>query len=500
VRAALVALLVAGCSTTVVEVSVEVRAGIAGLTQLEAIARNDGDIATATFDIADRGFPVTFTVTPEGRSGEIEIELRARDATGVIRAGALATAAINDGGSVSLALRLDPADFLVNTVTAGSQRPVFRPGRNGRQIAAVAGGFAVAFENDCQDPATCDVFVRRFDANGQPVELTGGITEEIAANVGDYNLVSVPGLAGLAGGELAVTWELSDAVMLAVLGPDGGTILADTEIDDPVAIDDPVDPAVSPLSGGNAAVSWYQERDGTAVPPLPAGIWHAVYQREANTLGAPVLIQDAVDSETPALAELGNGELGVLFAQGTDLRLSVGGAGEGPRTVPTLRSYEGGQVRSPSVVAAGDDRVTATWTLRQPGEADFDPAGLMIGTFGIDGSVSAERLLVGPVPGGSDAAGLAVDGDGRVAAVWHNCGGRGDGDGCGIFLQVFSPELEPLAPPHRVNTTTADDQLAPSVAAIDGGFAVVWTDLSGEPPDSDSAVRARPVYLDALIP
>lgn len=485
------------CSATVVEVTVDVRPGIEELTALDVVAKNDGDSATQTFDLTGRVFPLSFTVTPEGRSGEITIELVGRDAAGIGRGAARVSGTIAEGDTLELAARLDPADFVVNTITEGVQRPAFRPGRNGRQIAPLAsGGFAVSFVNDCQNPDTCDVFVRRFDGDGRPIGVGGGSGEEVAANGGSYPLVSVPAIAGLEGGEIAVAWEISDAIVTTVIGDDGAVVLADTEVD-LAAATDAVDPALASLANGGAAVVWSQENVDAS---NPAGVYQSLYDRAGNALGAQVLVRDSITAVTPAVTQLDGGELAVLWAEGPELMMAVTPAGGAPGAALSLRGYEdGSQLRSPTAAALGG-RVVAGWSVTVPSDDRFNPTGLMIGLFESDGTRVAERLLAGPGAAASDTPAVAVDGEGHIAATWHRCGDDGDGDGCGVFLQLFDGQLEPLTQVLRVNTTIADDQLEPSVAAFSGGFAVVWADQSGAPPDTSTAVRARPLYLDALLP
>ena len=66
----------------------------------------------------------------------------------------------------------------------------------------------------------------------------------------------------------------------------------------------------------------------------------------------------------------------------------------------------------------------------------------------------------------------ALDGGGYVVA-WHSFGQ--DGFGGGIFGQRYGADGLALGPEFQINNYTNDDQVAPSVAALDdGGFVVIW--------------------------
>ena len=484
-RALLLLAAAAACGDTVLVVEVDVRTDLGELVELEVTARNDGDAVSETFDLTGQAFPLTFTITAGGRDGEIELELVARDPAGVTRGAATARGALDGGSSRRLAVRLDPADLVVNTITEGAQRTVFRPGRYGKQVAATGdGGFAVAFVNDCQNPALCDVFVRRFDGDGKPVDV-GGSSDELSVNSGSYPEVSVPAIAGRGGGAIAASWEISTAIVFAEIGGDGAVITADTNASDPAALD-PIDPAIASLPGGELALVWTQEQIDAA---NPAGVWQLLAG------GAPILLRQEAIAATPALTAAGS-SVATCWSEGPALMMAVAPPGEAGAPIAARTFPDGARVLSPNIVATGD-RLVIGYGVTGSGEAGLDPAGLFVSSFDAAGAPGPE-ITIGAA-GLTDTVALAVDGDGRIAAVWQGCDELGDGDGCGIFLSLLGADLAPLTEaPLRVNTTVAGDQLAPSVAAIAGGFAVAWTDLSGAPPDSSSAVRARPIYLDAL--
>jgi hypothetical protein len=474
------------CGGDSVVVEVDVRAGIGELASLEVVARNDGDEQRGSFDLTGVTFPTSFSLTTDGRSGDIEIELAARDGAGLVRAVSFATAEL--GGSLDLELRLDPADFVVNTTTDGAQRPVFRAGRYGKQIAETGdGGFAVTFVNDCLNPATCDVFLRRFDADGQPVVL-GGSSDERAVNSGTYPEVSVPAIAAGAGGELALIWEISTAVVIAETDADGMVVTSDTPVSDPAALD-PVDPAIAVADDGSVLATWVQEQIDAS---NPEGVWQGTLDGGGGT--TQVLIRDSGVAATPVLAVLG-GNVATTWAEGSSLLLAISAPGVSPANFFQRSFDDPARVHNPNIAVAGSD-VIIGYGVSGAAMPGLETAGLVLSRVNTAGNTIAEVVVTSAEVG--DTVAVAVDAEGRVAAVWQGCDELGDGNGCGIFMSLYDGDLNPLADPIRVNTTTAADQISPSVAAIDGGFAAIWADFSRAAPDDSPAVRGRPIYLDAF--
>ena len=83
---------------------------------------------------------------------------------------------------------------------------------------------------------------------------------------------------------------------------------------------------------------------------------------------------------------------------------------------------------------------------------------------------------------------VAANDGGRFVVVWHSTWlyeprPTQDGDGYGLFGQVFDASGTRIGTEFRVNQTTAGSQEEPAVAMDeDGGFVVVWRSSSSQPP------------------
>ncbi|MBZ0121497.1 MAG: hypothetical protein K8H88_31160, partial [Sandaracinaceae bacterium] len=83
--------------------------------------------------------------------------------------------------------------------------------------------------------------------------------------------------------------------------------------------------------------------------------------------------------------------------------------------------------------------------------------------------------------GTQDQPAIGAQSDGCFLVAWRD--GMGDGAGTSIRARVFGTDGAPAGEAFVVNSTTAGDQAAPSVAAAEDRYAVVFT--------SDASVRAR---------
>ncbi|MCP5155360.1 MAG: tandem-95 repeat protein [Ectothiorhodospiraceae bacterium] len=98
-------------------------------------------------------------------------------------------------------------------------------------------------------------------------------------------------------------------------------------------------------------------------------------------------------------------------------------------------------------------------------------------TPSVDGAVEifGERQVNQTTLNAQEAPASALLTDGSYVVVWESLGQ--DGAGEGIYARLFDANGNPLGAELPVNTTTADDQRLPDVAALSGGgFVVVWND------------------------
>lgn len=498
-----------GCDgepATVVLVTVDARPTVQTANALDVVVSHEGDTERALFFLDSTAYPVTFTVTPTGRQGDMRLEVSAvqeLESERIVRARGTATVAIEPGQRSDVRVMLEPDDFVVNSTVAGDQLTTLMPGgHGGRNIATAAdGSFLVGFASEC-DPG-CDVRARWFGADARP----GRIGD--APDSGDF-LVAQAGDADPAVStathqdRMALAWVAARStppgteIRAAVLTASG--VIAD---DLPVATGDlvaPVGPAqIAFLGSGELLVTWLQGGGD----PMVRG-------RLLDSDGVPAInpvtgddgafdIGAAAPGAAPAVAATGQGRGFVTtWSDGGNLLARFFGPDGVPRSDGPieLTGYAGGVVEGGRVTWDGRAAVV-TWSAAVAEDPTLAQGALLVGRFlPPDGTPQGEPVvLVADTAGNTGVPDVAVHADGTMAAVWHGCGAAGDGAGCGVFMQLVDPAGALAGAPFVVATTTAGDQEDPAVAATGEAFVVVWTDRSAASPDPlGSAVRARVVY------
>ena len=131
---------------------------------LDVSLSNAGSMRTDSLVLGALGFPVTFSISAPGRTGEIAIDVAATDPGGLVVGRGTASATV---GGADLRIVLETTDFVVNTDYAGSQFPSSDFEAAGFQLAAAPGGTWTAVFRDACTADACNMFARRFDAAGR---------------------------------------------------------------------------------------------------------------------------------------------------------------------------------------------------------------------------------------------------------------------------------------------------------------------------------------------
>ncbi|MCG8422890.1 MAG: hypothetical protein MJE77_33710 [Proteobacteria bacterium] len=510
------ALTAAGCSGdsfTVVLVKTEARSSMRPANLLEVSGSNGEDTFTEQFDIQNREFPLTFTVTPSGRTGDISFEIRAVDSTGdqdLLRGQGSGRATIVENGRVDVEVMLEPVDFVVNSSVDGSQALTFEPESNGKQVAVLPdGSFLIAFLNDCANLGLCDVHARLFAADTQPARngISGDSSEFTANQLLSQNQIGSP-VTAAGQSSVLIAWASNGQIRGTLLDTNGAPIATD------IAISDSRNTAKSPhaaaLASGQFVVVW---REDIAIDQ------RTIVARlvESNGTLSPdgvftTKVDDSERDESPIVASTRSGrgfvviwhDASNVFGQFFD------STGTAINTEQNLTKYESDEltVYGPHVAWVGDAAMLI-WGVYGD-EATFEKGRLLMRRFGPDGNTDgAESVILTATDDSFAKPAMVSRNDGVVAVAWHSCEGRGDDSGCGVFVRFAYPSGLPIGRNLRANTTTSGDQKDASIATADiamaaaddaiaaksGGFVVAWNDRSDtEPNESNGAVRARMVY------
>jgi hypothetical protein len=500
---------------TVVFVTVEARPGLREPAELLVKMDHEAASVSQSFDIEDREFPVSFTVTPTGRTGALAISVAALDADGLERGTGQGQVTVVPDQRVDLTVTLEPSDFVVNSSPAGTQRLTFQFEGLGRQLAAGPDGtFWVDFVNDCAMLQRCDVLARRFAADGSPLFNATSMTDgELIANL-TSEYTDAPAVAAGANTVLMV-WETSEAIKGVALS-DEGDHLTFTETVMSSGLEGVNQPSVAALASGDFIVVWAERRESGFETAIRGRLIDATGTPEVNPvtgddLDFPVSASATGDEELPHVAALAQGRGFVVAWRhreetfgDANLRLRFYDSAGLPTSATDgqATSYASGEVSGPHVVGLGAAAAAVAWAVTSPDDPLTVDGAILVGRFGSPraAATGAQVVLASSLPtdGRVVEPVLARREDGVLAVAWPACGVDGDGQACGVTWQALRPTGAPVAQPAVANTTRAGDQTDPCIAALPDAFALAWSDASMAPPDTDrGAVRARILYLDA---
>ena len=426
---------------------------------------------------------------------------------------------------------------LVNTFTASDQQ-------SPSVVVLPDGGYVVAWNSNGQDGSLWGVYGQRFDALGQPagsefrftVQTTGdqvadapGSSPMTLTGDGDlvlawggnnspgFRLLSTPPGAGTGNEDTAIALP---AVSAALADTDGSETLGVTISGIPVGaiLSDNAGHSFTATAGHTAAAitGWTlaslkvtpplnfngdftltvtatatEQANGDSEATVKTIALHVNPVNDAPTgaNGTVALNEDSTRSFTAADFGFGDVDSGdslkavridTLPGAGT---LTLNGAAFTAGTV--IAAADLSQLAfTPAPDASGNGHASFTFSVQDQGNAfDASPNTITINVTPVadapvltadDANVTASGafLINQTVAGVQDGGSITSLGDGRFVAVWQSAGQ--DGSGLGVYGRIYDANGN-AGSEFLVNTTTAGDQKAPTVAAIPGGgFVVAW--------------------------
>jgi hypothetical protein len=484
-------------------VTVDARPAVHDAASITVTLANAGTMRTDTLMLGGTSFPVTFSVSSPGRTGDLAITVDASDTSGIVIGHGSATTTVS---APAAEVMLDSTDFVVNTDYAGDQFPTDNFQAAGFQLAALPDGtWTTVFRDGCMQSA-CNVFARRFDRAGKPVTTQAAAgTNAFVVTARPTNDLADPAIAASRDATLAV-WNFTDPVTSTMTGvacraiDATGRLAADQTT---IAAESASVVSAAAVASGNFAVTWK-----TTLPAMNNvdAIHMAVVKPDCTPVGGIVeLAKGAAFADFVHRGSVASSADQVLFAWITNGELytsrmaSTGAPSPGVRLLQKTTV----EVEHARVAAApgGDFVIAVSWTLvtgTGPGRIDLfrvDPTGALVGS-----PVTVTAQSDGD-PINDESFGLATRPDGSLLIAWHVC--NPTGDACvlsGRILQLTpdgktAPWATPVTDAFAIPTTSGGSDKRASVIGLPDAFAVVWSDSSGKPPDTaGQAVRARILY------
>ncbi len=234
--------------------------------------------------------------------------------------------------------------------------------------------------------------------------------------------------------------------------------------------------SVTALSDGGFLATWRSlGQDGSSY-----GIYGQRYDANGLTKGAEFRINTYTSSAqtAPAAGALPDGGFVVVWQSSGQDGASYGVYGQRYDAVGNtvgsefqVNTYTTDFQTSPSITPMTGGGFVVTW---ESNGQDGAGSGIYGQTYDADGDASGSEFQVNTYTTSDQwASSVAALADGGFVVTWQSNGQ--DGGGYGIYGQRYSANGIPLGNEFAINTTTANDQSFPVVAALsDGGFVVVW--------------------------
>jgi len=481
-----------GGDETYILVTVDKRPAVHEPETLEVTLSNDSSMYSQTLDLDGHAFPVTFSISAPGRSGDLGITIDAIDGMETLVGRGVGTLSLDSPSAVVV---LDSADFVVNSEYANDQFLTDDLETVGFQLAATSDGTWMATYRDaCDANGDCQVYGRRFDATGLPVFsqiAAGDIAFKLTTGATTVYTTSAVAASGTA---MAAFWDYENVTDLArgiACRPLDATGASTT---DPVSVASGSTDVVSAsgLSGGNYAVVW-SDMDTT-----PVSIRGAIVSSSCAPLaGSPFVVSPpgaAVGTFGARRAHVASNGNVALFAWITDDDLWIRtGSAAGP-SGPEMKIVTKTASQTIEYVRVSPWDTGFAVATRWKSSAVDGPGKIEIYRVSSTGIVMGSPIVVTDRSGSdypsNKGFSIAEGADHSIFVAWHVCE---TGPGlCDVFGRLYRSSGDAAGEAFVVPTSTTSEQTNPSVVSVGDSFVVAWNDSSGEAPDSSgTAVRAR---------
>jgi hypothetical protein len=330
------------------------------------------------------------------------------------------------------------------------------------------------------------------DTNEAPTDINFvGTPQKVGAEFAPIN--SAPDLeiqadmAALDDGGYVIVWThyAADFSSISILGQrydsDGNTVGAQFQVNTH-AMSEKFSGKVATLEDGGFVVSWASgDQDGDGL-----GVFGQRYDASGNAVGSEFqintnTIDDQYDHNIVALKDGGftvtwssegqDGSGSGIYGQRYDA------SGNAVGSEARINTYTNGDQFGSTIIALDDGGFVVTWSSDGQDGNDF---GIFAKRYDINGNVVGNEIQVNTTTSGAQLiSSITALNNGDMVVAWSSDGQ--DGDGFGIFGQRYDVNGNAIGSEFQINSTTADDQIYPTVKALsDGGYFVVWTSFSSE--------------------
>jgi probable HAF family extracellular repeat protein len=343
-------------------------------------------------------------------------------------------------------------------------------------VAALTSGYVVVWASKAQDGNGDGVYGQRYSATGARSGAALHVSAETSGNQ------SMPKVAGLAAGGFVAVWQSdkqdkkTSGIYARMFTGTKATAAAEFKVNT-TSSGAQTQPAIAATSNGGFVIVWTSaDQDGDGL-----GVYGQRYDEAGQALGREFKVNTTVlgHQSAPAVAATTDGFVVVWQGPNAD-GLGVFGQRYNSLGKPAGKEFAVNKATAndqamPSVAGLGDGTFVVAW---QSAAQDGSGLGVYAQRFTAKGLKSGRAVKVNTFKSGDqwqpEVSGFSDDG---FVVLWTSNGQ--DGSGKGVYAQAFANKTTVRNNSEfRINTTTANDQWQPALAAAAGGkFMAVWTSL-----------------------
>ncbi len=440
--------------------------------------------AWLTFNSATR----TFSGTPQlNFYGDIILKVTAADLTMsvsdifVLTVTPVDDALIGSLGITGSQLLYEAAEeFRVNSYVTGTQ--------DSSSVAGLSdGGWVVTWRSEGQDGSGSGIYAQRYNSAGAAVGA------EFRVNSYTSNVQDSSSVAGLSDGGWVVTWRSEgqdgsgSGIYAQRYNSAGAAVGAEFRVNS-YTYGYQGAPSVAGLSDGGWVIAWESFSQDFSTNPFNS-IYGKRYSNSGSVIGGEFTVQAPAfgNKYEPNVIGLANGNWVVTFSV----------TGDSPGEFSELHSASLGyaleQIRitnstvlAQSSIALPDGGWLVFWA-----SADQDGRGIFGRRFNSTGNAQNTVFQVNTFTSSDQSNPSAVIlQDGGWVVTWVSY--LQDGSNHGVYGQRYNANGAAIGAEFKVNTSIADSQIYPSVAALaDGGWIVTWTSFNNQDGSGDGIFGQR---------
>ncbi len=307
------------------------------------------------------------------------------------------------------------------------------------------------------------------------------VGNEFRVNTFTFNNQWTPSVASFNNGNFVVTWGSwgQDGSNLGVYGQlfdgNGTKIGSEFRANSYVTLDQQ-NPSVASFSNDNFVVTWASDGQDSSGD----GIYGQLFEGNDSTIGNEFQVNTFTTSDqlAPSVASFSNDNFVVTWTSNVQDGSQWGvygqlfhGNGSNIGSEFQINTYTTNYQGLPSVASFSNDNFVVTWTSNVQDGSDFGIYGQLFNGNGTN--IGSEFQINTYTTNDQQYSSVASLADGNFVVTWQSEGQ--DGDGFGIYSQLFGGSGTKIGSEFLANSYTTNYQRWPSVASfINGNFVVTW--------------------------